>query len=123
MWGCYVTANIIATDMAQLLPLLQDNIDLNQASDKIKAQELSWSVFQPSNFSEQSRPKCYRGEPTDLKPDIILAADCVYLEWTFPLLVDTLKNLCTPSTTVLMSYKKRRRGKTSRAAGVKDERS
>lgn len=58
----------------------------------------------------------YRGEPlaqqvVDFKPDVILAADCVYFEPAFPLLLATLSdllNLC-PSATVYFCFKKRRR--------------
>lgn len=57
-----------------------------------------------------------RGEPLsqeiiDHKPDTILAADCVYFEPAFPLLMQTLKNLLElcPSTTVYFCFKKRRR--------------
>lgn len=57
-----------------------------------------------------------RGEslPTDIqgfKPDVILAADCVYFEPAFPLLLRTLKDLLTlcPSATVYFCFKKRRR--------------
>lgn len=57
-----------------------------------------------------------RGEPlsqqvVDLKPDTILAADCVYFEPAFPLLMQTLKDLLAlnPSATVYFCFKKRRR--------------
>lgn len=57
-----------------------------------------------------------RGEPLtqeirDLKPDIILAADCVYFEPAFPLLLQTLQDLLAlePSATVFFCFKKRRR--------------
>jgi len=57
-----------------------------------------------------------RGEPLsqeiiDFKPDTILAADCVYFEPAFPLLMQTLKDLLElrPSTTVYFCFKKRRR--------------
>lgn len=43
------------------------------------------------------------------KPDIILAADCVYFEPAFPLLVQTLAELSDPTTQVLFCYKKRRK--------------
>lgn len=42
-------------------------------------------------------------------PDIILAADCVYYEPAFPLLVKTLSDLSGESTEVLFCYKKRRK--------------
>jgi len=55
-----------------------------------------------------------RGEPlTDTipPPDLILAADCVYFEPAFPLLVKTLSDLVVDEKTeVLFCYKKRRKG-------------
>jgi predicted nicotinamide N-methyase len=58
----------------------------------------------------------HRGEPLsneilDLRPDIILAADCVYFEPAFPLLLQTLQDLMAsvPSATVFFCFKKRRR--------------
>lgn len=57
-----------------------------------------------------------RGEPLsqevfELKPDIILAADCVYFEPAFPLLLQTLQVLLAlvPTATVFFCFKKRRR--------------
>lgn len=47
----------------------------------------------------------------DLRPDVILAAECVYFEPAFPLLLHTLKSLLAlcPSATVFFCFKKRRR--------------
>ncbi len=47
----------------------------------------------------------------DFEPDVILAADCVYLEAAFPLLLATLTDLLTlcPAATVFFCFKKRRR--------------
>ena len=42
-------------------------------------------------------------------PDIILAADCVYFEPAFPLLLDTLLALAGVNTTIYFCFKKRRR--------------
>lgn len=57
-----------------------------------------------------------RGEPlpsetVDFKPDVILAADCVYYEPAFPLLLQTLKDLLAlcPSATIYFCFMKRRR--------------
>lgn len=57
-----------------------------------------------------------RGEPlpadiVQFKPDVILAAECVYFEPAFPLLLQTLKDLLAlcPSATVYFCFKKRRR--------------
>jgi hypothetical protein len=68
----------------------------------------SWSVLTSRAWS--------RGEPLsqevlDFKPDVILAADCVYFEPAFPLLMQTLQDLLAlvPSATVYFCFKKRRR--------------
>lgn len=57
-----------------------------------------------------------RGEPLPqdiavFKPDVILAADCVYFEPAFPLLLATLSDLLKlcPSATIYFCFKKRRR--------------
>lgn len=54
-----------------------------------------------------------RGEPLPdniPRPDLILAADCVYYEPAFPLLVQTLSDLSVDEKTeVLFCYKKRRK--------------
>lgn len=42
-------------------------------------------------------------------PDIILAADCVYLESAFPLLEQTLWDLTENAAPCFMAYKKRRK--------------
>jgi hypothetical protein len=55
----------------------------------------------------------YRGDPLPNslpQPDLILAADCVYFEPAFPLLVQTLSDLVVDQKTeVLFCYKKRRK--------------
>lgn len=58
----------------------------------------------------------YRGESLpeeiqQIKPDVILAADCVYYEPSFPLLLQTLKDLLAlcPSATVYFCFMNRRR--------------
>jgi hypothetical protein len=47
----------------------------------------------------------------DFRPDVILAADCVYFEPAFPLLLQTLRDLLElcPSATIYFCFKKRRR--------------
>jgi len=50
-------------------------------------------------------------EIREYKPDVILAADCVYFEPAFPLLMKTLQDLIElcPSATVYFCFMKRRR--------------
>lgn len=92
-----------------------------------------WSLFtkhlRPSILTNESAPERRltvslthspplqtRGEPlpadiVQFKPDVILAAECVYFEPAFPLLLQTLKDLLAlcPSATVYFCFKKRRR--------------
>ncbi|KAK4249306.1 protein-lysine methyltransferase METTL21D [Corynascus novoguineensis] len=86
------------TDMVEMESLMQQNISLNGLDDRVQVRVLNW------------------GEPLsqevlDLKPDIILAADCVYFEPAFPLLLQTLQDLLAvePSATIFFCFKKRRR--------------
>lgn len=50
-------------------------------------------------------------ETVEFKPDVILAADCVYFEPAFPLLLQTLEDLLAlcPSASVYFCFMKRRR--------------
>jgi len=94
----YLGARVCITDQASLIPIMERNILLNRLQSNVTAAELDWS----------------RPLPGDLQPpDIVLAADCVYLEATFPLLVSTLVALVPPpperAPEVLLSYKKRRK--------------
>lgn len=59
---------------------------------------------------------CHRGEPLPQqvvaqKPNVIIAAECVYFEPAFPLLMETLKDLfaLNEEATVYFCFKKRRR--------------
>jgi protein N-lysine methyltransferase METTL21A len=58
-----------------------------------------------------SRGEALEQDIMDFQPDVILAADCVYFEPAFPLLLSTLSDLLTlcPSATIYFCFKKRRR--------------
>ncbi|KAI4597498.1 hypothetical protein KJ359_004200 [Pestalotiopsis sp. 9143b] len=96
--GCAMQQPLIITDQLEMFNLMGHNIKLNQMQELVKPAILNW------------------GEPlsqeiVDFKPDVILAADCVYYEPAFPLLLATLTdllNLC-PSATIYFCFKKRRR--------------
>lgn len=82
-----------------LLPLLQHNIDLNKPdfhnSTSVVPSILSWG--QPISPS------------TPVPPDVLLAADCCYLESNIPLLTSTMETLMGRDTLCYFCYKKRRR--------------
>jgi len=83
------------TDQAPLLDIMNCNVHLNSLSPNVKVLELNWGDPLPNSLPQ---------------PDLILAADCVYFEPAFPLLVQTLSDLVVDQNTeVLFCYKKRRK--------------
>ncbi|PYH41792.1 uncharacterized protein BP01DRAFT_359984 [Aspergillus saccharolyticus JOP 1030-1] len=94
--GCQIGPSpVIITDQAPMLPLMETNIKLNKLSDLVTATILNWG---------ENIPDCIPP-----KPSIILAADCVYFEPAFPLLISTLKDLLGPDSTCYFCFRKRRR--------------
>ncbi|KAK8084835.1 methyltransferase-domain-containing protein [Apiospora hydei] len=96
--GCDITQPVYVTDQVNMLPLMEKNVALNKLGSKVQPAVLNW------------------GEPLgsdviNFKPDVILAADCVYFEPAFPLLLATLSDLLAlcPSATIYFCFKKRRR--------------
>ncbi|KAF5333328.1 hypothetical protein D9611_002251 [Ephemerocybe angulata] len=87
-------AKIWITDQEPLLPIMQKNVTINNLTSNVFVAKLDWGVPVPSTIP---------------KPDIILAADCVYFEPAFPLLVQTLDELADKDTEILFCYKKRRK--------------
>ena len=101
-----------------MLLLMKQNIELNNLQDRAEALILQWYVKSPILF-----PKSHglifldlRGEPLpsivkEQKPNVILAAECVYFEPAFPLLMQTLKDLfvLNADAVVYFCFKKRRR--------------
>lgn len=86
------------TDQENMISLMNQNIALNDLEDTVKAEVLNWGDELPAYATEN-------------KIDVVLAADCVYLEAAFPLLEKTLLDLTAVENPplVLMSYKKRRK--------------
>ncbi|KAJ7162531.1 putative methyltransferase-domain-containing protein [Mycena crocata] len=88
--------NVCLTDQTPLLSIIRENVALNNLSSLCKVVELNWGEPVPADIT---------------RPDVILAADCVYVESAFPLLVQTLDDLveANADTEVLFCYKKRRK--------------
>ncbi|KAL7422624.1 Protein-lysine N-methyltransferase efm6 [Cryptotrichosporon argae] len=86
------SADVWVTDQAPLLQLMRVNAALNRAD--VHVAEYNW------------------GEPANVPaPSLVLAADCVYFEPAFPLLVSTLCDLAPAGSDVeiLFCWKKRRK--------------
>ncbi|KAI1792969.1 putative methyltransferase-domain-containing protein [Ganoderma leucocontextum] len=91
----HLGARVWITDQAPLLDIMKRNVALNSLDGRVAVAELNWGEPIPGSIP---------------KPDLILAADCVYFEPAFPLLVQTLTELVADSSTdVLFCYKKRRK--------------
>lgn len=92
--GCE-PAVIHITDVDAMQALMQRNIALNQLHDRVKATVYDWGNERPHGIPHH--------------PDIVLAADCVYFEPSFPLLQQTLQDLIGPDTVCFFCFKRRRR--------------
>jgi protein N-lysine methyltransferase METTL21A len=92
-------ATICITDQIPMLALMQKNIALNKLDNKVKAEVYDWGTQPPASVLPESAAHA----------DIILAADCVYFEPTFPLLLQTLDDLIGLKTTCYFCFKKRRK--------------
>ncbi|KAL8654251.1 MAG: hypothetical protein Q9210_001627 [Variospora velana] len=90
-------SQIHLTDRAPILPLLEHNIALNRPRTPTVAHILDWGS--PITLSSTA----------PFPPDILLAADCVYFEPAFPLLLQTMRELMGTGTVCYFCFKKRRR--------------
>jgi len=87
-----------------MLSLMQRNITLNDLTRKVTAVVYNWGTPVPETVTHSFKAK----EP-QWHPDVILAADCVYFEPAFPLLLQTLSDLLGPETVCYFCFKKRRK--------------
>ncbi|OBT61419.1 hypothetical protein VE03_09496 [Pseudogymnoascus sp. 23342-1-I1] len=96
--ACNITAPIYITDQINMLPLMEQNIKLNDLESRVTPLVLNWGEPLPEILS--SKPATH-----------ILAADCVYFEPAFPLLLLTLTELLTAcdQAVIYFCFKKRRR--------------
>mmetsp|Transcript_13538 Transcript_13538/g.32792 ORF Transcript_13538/g.32792 Transcript_13538/m.32792 type:complete len:248 (+) Transcript_13538:117-860(+) len=99
---------VTMTDLNYALPLMQENVDRNELSwkgesflcQRLECKECDW--FQPPPVSEL----CGNSNI----PDVILAADCVWLASLILPLLQTLKKYTTnASTKVIITYQQRGR--------------
>jgi predicted nicotinamide N-methyase len=99
--GCELdhTQKIYLTDQIPMLALMRKNIALNKLEDRVAAEVYDWGTAPPPSILSYCSGH----------PDVVLAADCVYFEPAFPLLLQTLGELIGPSTTCYFCFKKRRK--------------
>ncbi|EXJ82022.1 hypothetical protein A1O1_08090 [Capronia coronata CBS 617.96] len=97
--GCDIDTKIWITDQLPMFALMQRNIAFNKLDARVGAEIYDWGTPPPSSILRNGTEH----------PEIVLAADCVYFEPAFPLLLQTLKDLIGPSTTCYFCFKKRRK--------------
>jgi protein N-lysine methyltransferase METTL21A len=102
--GCDTTKQILITDQLPMLALMQKNIVLNHLGSKVTALVYDWGTPVPTNI-----PQTFEANQAQWHPDVIFAADCVYFEPAFPLLLRTLSDLLGPETVCYFCFKKRRK--------------
>jgi hypothetical protein len=113
--GCKVDRPIYITDQENMIDLMRKNIRLNNLESRVKELVLNWYVT-GRDFIRFSSNQRFRGDPlpqevVQEKPNVILAADCVYFEPAFPLLLRTLEELLglCEDVVIYFCFKKRRR--------------
>ncbi|RKO83901.1 putative methyltransferase-domain-containing protein [Blyttiomyces helicus] len=87
--------SVVLTDLPEALPLLSRNITANPTPPTVHttAAALPWGSTPPATSL--------------LYPDYLIAADVIYWPQLFTPLVDTLRELAGPQTTVVIAYRKR----------------
>jgi len=70
-----------------LLEIMHRNVAMNALSASVCVAELNWGEPIPDDIP---------------RPDLIIAADCVYFEPAFPLLVQTLSDLAGDAKTEIL---------------------
>lgn len=106
--GCQTTKPFLITDQQPMLSLMRQNIALNSLEGKVIAEILDWgSEISPS--IKKHVPLVARVSEEGHYPDVVLAADCVYFEPAFPLLLETMQQLLGPTTVCYFCFKKRRK--------------
>jgi len=78
-----------------MLALMQDNIHINDLSSTVSAAVYDWGSPPPPEMPA--------------KVEVVLAADCVYFEPEFPLLLETLRDVVGEGTICYFCFKKRRK--------------
>lgn len=104
--GCELPEDqkLYITDQIPMLALMKKNIALNHLERKVDALVYDWATSPPVEIVRSTD-----GETAPRYPDVVLAADCVYFEPAFPLLLQTLGDLIGPDTVCYFCFKKRRK--------------
>lgn len=105
--GCQISEErkIVITDQLPMLSLMKRNISLNSLESKAVGEIFDWGNDVPDKVAQH----LMKDKQGHSYADIVLAADCVYFEPAFPLLLTTLKDIVGPATVCYFCFKKRRK--------------
>lgn len=106
--GCQMSdqQKLLITDQLPMLSLMQKNIELNHLERVVSASVYDWGSKPPPEVVSFIKEN---SQGPGQHPDIVLAADCVYFEPAFPLLLKTLTDLIGSNTVCYFCFKKRRK--------------
>ncbi|ETW05757.1 hypothetical protein H310_03444 [Aphanomyces invadans] len=85
-------ASVVLTDIDDVVPLLEYNVRLNDLQDEASVRPLWWGT----SIEHLSAPY-----------DVVLMSDVVYDPFGYEPLIASLRDLTTPSTTILMGHRSR----------------
>jgi len=113
--GLLGAKEVTLTDLEYALPLMKENVELNRAQveesncKKIRCGTCDW--FNPPSVEDLlGLPSRCNTHIEEVFPDVIVVADCVWLEALVDPLMNTLRKLSGTRTKVIFSYQRRGKG-------------
>jgi len=94
---------VIISDLEYTLPLMRNNVNLNKDTiecERIECMQLDW--FDPPFIDTLSTSINF--------PEVMIIADCVWVEQLVNPLMDTVDKLCHDNTEVIVTYQRRGKG-------------
>jgi len=88
-----------ATDIPELIPLIQKNIDMNFSSYSPKIRTIALDWVQLKNTPQHRRHNTFL---IDRVVDLLLVVDCIYHPSLLPSLVETMDYVASPNRTVVL---------------------
>ena len=109
--------SVVLTDQPDMVPLLEQNIASNNLRATARAAPLLWGCDRDEAMEALNGVEARGGDPASSSSssiqqspifDVVCGSDILYSPENFPLLFETLCQVCTPSTTeVLLAYPRR----------------
>ncbi len=99
------STTVVVTDQSHMIPLLEENIHRNDLQNKARAVPLEWGTDRDEVVQILNDDASLSSMPVF---DIVCGSDILYSPDSFPLLLETLCQVCAPSVTeVVLAYPRR----------------